>query len=48
MTANIKPTDDDFLDPALWMSTQEFADILGVKVQAVYNRISVSVSRRPS
>ncbi|MCP5471086.1 MAG: hypothetical protein H7A18_03240 [Sinobacteraceae bacterium] len=40
MTANIKPTEEDFLDPAQWMSTQEFADILGVKVQAVWNRIS--------
>ncbi len=36
----IKPTDDDFLDPAQWMSLKEFADILGMKVQNAYNRIS--------
>lgn len=41
MISNIKPTDDDFLDPAQWMSTQEFAGILGVKVQAVWNRVSM-------
>lgn len=40
MTA-VKPTDDDFLDPAQWMSLREFADILGMKVQNVYNRISM-------
>lgn len=39
--AVINPTDEDFLNPAMWISTQDFADILGVKVQAIYNRISI-------
>jgi predicted DNA-binding transcriptional regulator AlpA len=39
MTA-IKPTDDDFLNPAQWMSTKEFAALLGLRVQSVYNKIS--------
>ena len=41
MTVNTQPTDDDFLNPAQWMSTQEFAGVLGVKVQTIWNRCAM-------
>jgi predicted DNA-binding transcriptional regulator AlpA len=40
MTATIEPTDADFLNPAQWMSPKEFAGILGVRVQTIYNMTS--------
>lgn len=35
-----KPIDEDFLDPAQWMSPRELAGVLGIKVQSLYNKIS--------
>lgn len=34
------PTDDDFLNPAQWMSAKEFAAVMGIRVQSLYNKIS--------
>lgn len=34
------PTNDDFLNPSLWMSAKELAGVLGIHVQSVYNKIS--------
>ncbi|MEI2790471.1 MAG: hypothetical protein V9E93_16560 [Steroidobacteraceae bacterium] len=35
------PTDDDFLDPAQWMSPKDLAGVMGINLQSLYNKISV-------
>lgn len=42
-----KPTPEDFLNPANWMALKEFAALIKVNAQSVYNMIDTGANLPP-